>query len=306
VANHATSGAGGGPIDVPPVVELADPARRQLVDKKVACPFLGPLVVAGRLSVHQDASKPLAQIADVTALGNTGGGSLGDVLEKFAQGNHAFMPGPSGALDVPAPAGFFSLDLPGSQGSHPGHSGILQGNPKAIDSGRFDAAAFQRLTSLAKDGVIKRSDVGRFIAHNVSADPAASVFPASRILVDVAHSALEAPRALFEWVSNKVRGEQDEKEQRELLQKLTKASGESNLIGSCGEYGLLFAFFEHKPGSRIVDGEPTVSVDDIRLMFEQKKLPDGWDTWLKTSSGWTKNTLALVKAATTEVLATRT
>ena len=61
MANHATSGAGGGPIDVPPVVELADPARRQLVDKKVACPFLGPLVVAGRLSVHQDASKPLAQ-----------------------------------------------------------------------------------------------------------------------------------------------------------------------------------------------------------------------------------------------------
>jgi hypothetical protein len=292
------------PSELKPI-ELTDAQRRQLVDGKVACPFLGPLVAAGRLPVHQDASKPLARIADVTALGNTGGGNLGEVLEKFAQGNHAFMAGASGTLDVPVPAGFFSLDLPGSQGSHPGHSGILQGNPRAIDSGRFSAEAFARLTALAKDGLIRRSDVGKFIAHNVTSDPGASLFPASRILVDVVHSATEAPRAIFEWVSNQVHGHHDEDQQRELLQKLTKASGESNLIGSCGEYGLLFAFLEHKPGARSVDGEPAVAVDDLRLMFEQKRLPDGWDSWQKTSSGWTKNTLALVKAAAAEVLAIR-
>ena len=38
------------------------------------------------------------------------------------------------------PQGTFSLDFPGSQGSHPGHSGILQGNPHAIDSGHAAAS----------------------------------------------------------------------------------------------------------------------------------------------------------------------
>jgi len=271
-------------IDVS-ALDLSETKRRTLVDRKVACPFLGPLVVSGQLPVHHSEASPLARIADVTALGNTGGGNLGEVLEKFAQGNHAFMQGATGTLDTPAPQGFFSLDLPGSQGSHPGHSGILQDDPKAIDSGRFDADAFRRLTALAKDGVVKRSDVGRFIAHNVRSDPKASVFPASRILVDVAHSAGEAPKALFEWVTNKIKGGESEAEQRELLQKLTKASGESNLIGSCGEYGLLFAFFEHKPGARTVDGEPAIAVDDLTSMFEKKQLPTGWESWLRPRGG---------------------
>ena len=99
--------------------------------------------------MRNDPSKPLASIDDVRKLGNTGGGDLGEVLKVFAQGNHAFMPGPTGQMNVPVPNGQFSPDFPGSQGSHPGHSGILQGDPKQLNSGRFSEADFDRLTSRA-------------------------------------------------------------------------------------------------------------------------------------------------------------
>ena len=79
--------------------------------------------------------------------------------------------GMSGKLDKPVPAGNFSLDFPGSQGSHAGHSGILQGDPKATNSGRFSEADFDRLMSMSKNGYLKRSDIGKFIAGNVAADP---------------------------------------------------------------------------------------------------------------------------------------
>src|SRR6516165_5095894 len=52
----------------------------------------------------------------------------------FLSGNHAFMRGDDGKLSQKVPNGLFSLALPGSQGSHPGHSGILQGNPATLDS----------------------------------------------------------------------------------------------------------------------------------------------------------------------------
>jgi len=76
----------------------------------------------------------LASIEDVRRLGNSGGGDLGDLLVMFASGNHAFMRGDDGKLSEKAPNGLISLELPGSQGSHPGHSGILQGNPETLDS----------------------------------------------------------------------------------------------------------------------------------------------------------------------------
>jgi hypothetical protein len=69
-----------------------------------------------------------------------------------------------------------SLEFPGSQGSHPGHSGILQGDPEIPRSGRLSQAEFARLASRAKDGLIKRSDVGSFIAENLLKDPKSKVF----------------------------------------------------------------------------------------------------------------------------------
>src|SRR5262245_28481603 len=146
-----------------------------MVRTKVTCPFLGSAVHQNLLAARGDANNPLASIEDVRRLGNSGGGNLGDLLAMFASGNHAFMRDDDGRLNKKVPDGLFSLELPGSQGSHPGHSGILQGDPETLDSGRVSEADFLRLASRAKDGFIKRSDVGRFIAENLLKDPKSKV-----------------------------------------------------------------------------------------------------------------------------------
>ena len=279
------------------VITLSDPERRELVTRKVTCPFLGPAVATGRLPVRQDARRPLASIEDVRRLGNSGGGDLGEVLMIFAQGNHAFMPGPTGAFDQPVPLGFFSLDLPGSQGSHPGHSGILQADPNVVDSGRFSAADFDRLRSHARDGLVKRSDVGTFIKENVERDPDATKLSIRESLKGVISTLVEAVPAGLELLTNAIAGNREGAEQRELLEALTRNARASNLIGSAGEFGLLFAFLEHKPGSVSVDGEPTLAIEDLERMFEEKRFPPGWETWPKTKSSWVRNTLALAHSA---------
>src|SRR5215470_7697767 len=157
-------------------VELSGDEKAWLVEKKATCPFIGSAIAQGKLPVRNDAKDPLASIEDVRRLGNTGGGDLGDLLVLFAAGNHALMRGASGRLDQTVPDGLFSLELPGSQGSHPGHSGILQGDPEQLSSGRLNEAAFARLILRAKDGFVKRSDVGRFIAENLCRDPKSKVF----------------------------------------------------------------------------------------------------------------------------------
>src|SRR5215510_4635531 len=127
-------------------VELSDAQRKQVASAKATCPFIGSAVAGGQLPVLNDAGNPLASIDVVKALGNTGGGNLGLVLALFASGNHAKMRDASGKLEATVPAGLFSLEFPGSQGSHAGHSGILQGNPKELGSGRLSEADFKRLT----------------------------------------------------------------------------------------------------------------------------------------------------------------
>ena len=84
------------------------------------------------------------------------------------------------------------------------------------------------------------------------------------------------------------------------MQKFTKLTGEDNLIGSAGEFGLLFAFFANKPDAEEVDGEPTLAVDDLELMFVQKRLPAGWETWKKSRRDWGTNTTALMHTARAE------
>jgi hypothetical protein len=133
----------------------------------------------GRLPVRNAATNPLASIEDVRRLENTGGGDLGDLLVLFATGNHALMRGPDNQLDQKVPEGLFSLEFPGSEGSHPGHSGILAGDPLELDSGRLSIPDYQRFTSLGIDGLIKRSDVGKFIAENLHRDAKSKVFGAS-------------------------------------------------------------------------------------------------------------------------------
>ncbi|HKU76860.1 MAG TPA: hypothetical protein VJR02_23315 [Pyrinomonadaceae bacterium] len=277
------------------VVNLTDDEKTMVVHKKATCPFISAAVAQGHLAVRNNANNPLAAIEDVKNLGDSGGGHLGDVLELFANGNHAFMRSESGELNKPVPDGLFSLEFPGSQGSHTGHSGILQGDPTTLDSGRLDNDNFARLISRAKNGLIKRSDVGRFIAENVFRDPKSKVRGGD----DASQS-----RAFFELMRDitlivvNIFG--DDVDHRDVQQRFTKVAAEDNLAGSAGEFGLLFAFLKNKPGANELDGEPALAVEDLKLMFIEKQLPAGWQTWEKSAFDWVRNTKALEASAREE------
>ena len=251
------------------------------------------------LSVRGTDGNPLAAIEDVRRLGNEGGGDLGDLLTLFAAGNHAFMRDDIGvALDEPAPTGLFSLELPGSQGSHPGHSGILQGDPKKLDSGRFSKEDFSRLVSKARGGFLRRSDVGCFIAENLTRDPNSKVTGLS-VAELLAHDLGAFVETLAPTLITRLAysAELADKTSRILLEKLTKLMGEDNLVGSAGEFGLLFAFLAQSPDTRTVDGDPALSVDNVEAMFVRRQLPSGWRAWKKTRADWVVHTTFLVLGA---------
>jgi hypothetical protein len=65
---------------------------------------------------------------------------------------------------------------------------------------------------------------------------------------------------------------------RTAEEKLTKLLGEDNLVGSSGEFGLLFAFLINKPRVSEIDGEPALSLEDVRGMFLDMTLPIGWQS----------------------------
>jgi len=288
------------------LVTLTDGDRALLVEKKATCPFIGSAVAQDRLAVRNDVENPLASIEEVRSLGNTGGADLGDLLVVFASGNHALMRGNSGKLDNPVPSGLFSLEFPGSQGSHPGHSGILQGSPVMLGSGRLSEGDFARLASRARDGWIKRSEVGCFIAENLLKDPKAKVFgknTAALLGSDLLESAGATGSGLLRTLLSSE--EESQGTHRDIEEKLTKLLGEDNLVGSAGEFGLLFAFLAHRPGARTVDGEPAVAVDDLKSMFVDKRLPAGWEAWKKSRADWVSNTMGLLISAGKEYRASR-
>jgi len=283
---------------------MLDPQTRdRMVETKVTCPFLGSLVHQNLLTVRGTPDNPLAATDEVRLLGNEGGGDLGDLLVFFATGNHAFMRGSSGlALDAPVPAGQFSLELPGSQGSHPGHSGILQGDPKSLASGRLSLADFDRLASFAINGCLKRSDVGRFIAQNLRKDPNAKVAQAivAELLARDLARAVQAISAKVVSMISTVGTGGDRGGNGDVEQKLTRLLGEDNLVGSAGEFGLLFAFLSNDPATKQLDGEPALALDHVRGMFVGKELPDGWKTWKKSRIDWVLHTTALLISAARE------
>ena len=274
-------------------------SRRQIVETKVTCPFLGSAVQEQLLPVRGIADNPLAKIEDVRMLGNTGDRSdLGEQLVLFAQGNQAFARGASGKLDQPVPEGLFSLELPGSQGSHPGHSGILEDDPNIPGSGRLSIENFGRLERRAKGGLLNWSAVGGFIAENMKRDPASKVdMPMvggllTRDLADVLKSSINRVKErLFDDAQHQAMAD------RAVQQKLTKLLGEDNLVGSSGEFGLLFAYLANSPRTQMLEDEPALSLSEVRGMFVDKRLPEGWERWQKSREDWVGHTAFLLSSA---------
>lgn len=277
-------------------VPMNEAQRETIAAKKATCPFIGAAVATGALPVRNTEDRPLASVDDVAALGNSGGGDLGEVLRFFANGNHTKMLGPSGALDLPVPSGLFSLDFPGSQGSHPGHSGILQGDPTELNSGRLSRPDLDRLLGMAEGGYLKRSDVAEFIAENLLKDPDSKVFgtkAAGLLLGDLGGVAATLGPTVLQKLKQ-VTGLGEAQDDRRLYEALTKALGEDNLVGSAGEFGLLMSMLANSPKTREIDGEPAVAVEDLTAMFQDHRFPEGWETWPKTRHDWITNTTALL------------
>jgi hypothetical protein len=86
--------------------------------------------------------------------------------------------------------------------------------------------------------LIKRSDVGKFIAENLHRDAKSKVFGAS-VLGLLAHDLGQFVASAGPDLLERLRRSNDKSFYRELDEKLTRLTGEDNLVGSSGEYGLL-------------------------------------------------------------------
>lgn len=262
----------------------------------MTCPFIGAAIATGDLPLLGSKINPLSSVDAVTRLGNTGPDStLGEVLKVFAHGNHAKMRSDAAAVKLTAtvPQGYFSLDFPGSQGSHPGDSGILQGQWDRLESGRWDQGNWDRLLRHAKDGFLSTTGVGNFIAENLRRDPASKVADlkfAKLFGGDLAALAGAVGNSLLARITGNKGAD------REVLEALTKAAGENNLVGSAGEFGLLFALLDQT--SREVEGAKAINVAEAQLMFKDKRFPQGWLQWHKSGHTWVlRSTQIAISAA---------
>jgi hypothetical protein len=140
-------------------------------------------------------------------------------------------------------------------------------------------------TSLGIDGLSKRSDVGEFIAENLHRDAKSKAFGAS-VLGLLAHDLGQFVASAGPDLLERLRRSNDKSFYRELDEKLTRLTGEDNLVGSSGEYGLLLLSSTNSPRTKELDGEPALSLEDIESMFVHKRFPEGWESWKKTRVDW--------------------
>jgi hypothetical protein len=291
------------PLQLDKPLQLTAGERMQMATRMGVCPFVGSKIAQGELPIYGSKDNPLAKIEDIAAAG--GAGSLGPhVLPIFAQGNHDMMLGPDGKLSVPCPEGFFSLHLLGSKGSHGANSGILH-EPlnRSLGAGRRSPEDFDWLKGFANaHGKLDVKGMGRAIAERMAEykdlDPSvmvsgAAVFEA--IGLDGVRVVSGAASALVEALENKLRdlfgdGTPAKKEHRALVERLTTLTGQNTLVGSCGEWALLFAGWANAPGVRQRDGSIQLDFASIEPQFLKGKTPAEFDAAEKSAIDWAKTT----------------
>ena len=292
--------------DLSRIAALGAEQKARLVVTKTACPFVGSVVMQGRLTVRNTEADPLASIADVRALGNSGGGNLGWLLALFASTRQARMRGETGTLDRQVPTGLFSLELPGSLGAHHGDSGILMSDPRMPGSGRWSEADFARLAMHAEGGLLKRSAVATFIAQNLLREPRAKVL-GENIRVLLARDLLALLASIGKAIAGTLFGSAEAARvaRADVPARFTALAMESDLAGASGEFALLFSLLANRPGAATIDGEPALRLEDVEGMYRHKRLPDGWETWPKSSFVAIGNLTVLVFRARAEYVKLR-
>jgi hypothetical protein len=287
ILDEADGGKGDRSASELPELVVTNDQRVELAAKGTTCPFARAAILLGQVKLHGELAQPLANTADIARLGNVGGGDLGRVLRLFAAINHNKLVGPGGATTRPVPDGTFGAWFPGSHGAHPGHSGILMGDPSNVGSGQLSPEKLDRLTALGTlypDGkrYISREQIGAFIAENVKADPTARGFNRAgmkSLSIEIAKLLVRAARG----------GDST------LLEDTAHLLVTSNdLVNSSGEFGLLFTRFAD---GQDANGNPLVSTAAIDALFRQGVFPAGWDKKPAFAKQWIKDTLVITKAA---------
>jgi hypothetical protein len=304
-----------------PKLELTDDQRREIVSKKATCPFVGTALALKKIFVFGSVKDPVAKIADgpgnIRAVGNLGGGDLGEGFRIVARANHHMSP--SGEE---SPNGMFSLAFPASTGAHAAHSFILMGDPKSPTSGRLNAANLGRLINLKSAGghaelapngslVVRRSELGRFVARNVACDPNA-VTASSRpfaLSTLLGSDIIDFNRRAFAVIALKLERRDSSTEVTKLLEDMVQIAVGNNLVGGVGELGLLMTFLGPSGESVTMrDGEPALAVSDIEGIFAGVKkdgkydpltrhFPTNSDTTAKTIPDFLKHTIHILKSA---------
>ncbi|MBS2012139.1 MAG: hypothetical protein JST00_04595 [Deltaproteobacteria bacterium] len=309
-------------------LQLTDDQRREMVSKKTTCPFVGTALAMKRLFVYGSLSDPVAVIAGApgssalakatrgSAVAAGGAGDLAQGFRIVARGNHN-----TSGSGTKAPEGMFSLDFPSSLGAHAAHSFILMGDPRKRDSGRLDENNLHRLIGTIADGghaervegklVVRRAELGKFVARNVACDP--NAVTASRspfaLFTMLGRDIAEFTASAASYALTRVTGSMGEEEKTQLLEDMLKIAVRNNLVGSAAEFGLLTTALEGSPDAvSLPGGETALAVDDIELLFAGKKvggkydpltrrLPSNWDTSPKTIARFLVNTIEIMKVA---------
>ncbi|MBL8607706.1 MAG: hypothetical protein JNL38_10315 [Myxococcales bacterium] len=302
---------------------LTDAERREVVTQKATCPFVSTAIAIKKVFVFGKKSDPYAIISgkpgDIASVANAGGGDLGLGFEVVARGNHHKSP----VTGKEAPAGMFSLHFPGSLGAHPAHSFILMGDPKRTDSGRIDATNLGRLIEPKSRGgraesvggklVVRRSELGAFVADNVACDDA-SVTLARRpfeVVGLLGRDIFEFKRSEARLVAAKLDGSLGNAELTDMLEKLLRIAVGNSLVASAAEMGLLATFLEGSEDAVRSSIDPGLAVSDIEGIYAGTKGADGtydpltkhfprnWERQPKTIQAFMKNTVAILAAAAT-------
>jgi len=301
---------------------LSDDERRDMVSKKTTCPFVGTALALKKLFVFGTKDSPLARIVgegSVGQVGDTGGGDLSLGFRVVARGNHHKAPD-----GTESPEGMFSLDFPKSLGAHPAHSFILMGNPKTRNSGRLNADNLDRLINDKANGghaeaapngtlVVRRSELGKFVARNVACDPNSVVSGwtlislLGRDLVDFTENGFSTVQGVL------TDGSATDAQITQLLQDLVHIAVQNSLVASVGEFGLLTMFLAPSPNAVTMDdGEPAIAASDIKLLFAGKQdpttgkydpltrsFPPGWGTTPRTNLDFLRHAVFILHAAAT-------
>lgn len=303
-------------------LELTDDQRRQIVTKRTTCPFVGTAMALKKIIAYGSVSNPFARISDgagsIAAVGNAGGGDLGEGFKIVARANHHQSP----INREEASKGMFSLSLPGSLGAHAGHSSILMGDPRSPTSGRFSEENLNRLIQPKGSGghaeraangalVVRRSELGKFVARNVACDPraiTASTKPFALVSL-LGRDLADFSERAFNVITLKLEGGDDSQEMTKLLEDLVQIAVSNNLVGSAAELGLLMTFLGPSDASvEMADGEPALAVSDIEGIFAGEKrngsydpltrrFPANWETKPKTIVDLLKHTIFVLKSA---------